>query len=313
MSRDPIGWSSGIHRLHLCRGLSLPPNECPVTQSAGAVKYTDYISAEGYIFRQHVPWPNRLQQWNTPTTSLQKGKLPSQRVSRDPIGWSSENTPTTSLQMGIFPSKRVSRDPIGWSSEIHWLHLCRGVSFPPNECSVTQSVRAVEYTDYISAEGYISLPTSVPWPNQLQQWNTPTTSLQRGIFPYQRVSRDPIGCSSGIHRLHLCRGVSLPPNECPVTQSAGAVKYTDYISADGYISLQTSVPWPNRLQQWNTPTTSLQRGIFSSKCVYRDPIGCNSGIHRLHLCRGVSLPPNECPVTQSAGAVEYTDYISAEG
>ena len=135
-----------------------------------------------------------------------------------------------------------------------------GYSFPTNECPVTQSAAAVEYTDYISAEGY-----------------------------------------------------SLPPNECPVTQSAGAVKYTDYISADGYISLQTSVPWPNRLQQWNTPTTSLQRGIFSSKCVYRDPIGCNSGIHRLHLCRGVSLPPNECPVTQSAGAVEYTDYISAEG
>ena len=149
-----------------------------------------------------------------------------------------------------------------------------------------QSVRAVEYTDYISAEGYISLPTSVPWPNRLEQWNTPTTSLQRAKFTSQRVSRDPIGwsseiyrlhlcrgvyfppnmsrdpigCSSEIHRLHLCRRVSFPPSECPVTQSAGAVK-----------------------------------------------------IHRLHLCRWVYFPPNECPVTQSAGAVKYTDYISAEG
>ena len=28
-TQDPVSWGCRIHRLHLCRGVRLPPNECP--------------------------------------------------------------------------------------------------------------------------------------------------------------------------------------------------------------------------------------------------------------------------------------------
>ena len=51
----------------------------------------------------------------------------------------------------IFPSF-LNIGPVGWRRRIYWLHLCKLVR-PLNECPVTQSAGAVEYTNYISVNG----------------------------------------------------------------------------------------------------------------------------------------------------------------
>ena len=113
------------------------------------------------------------------------------------------------LCRGVRHPQWVSCGPVGWSWRIHWLHLCRGVRLP-------------QWMSWICC---------------------------------------PLGWSCRIHRLHLCRGVRLP--------------------------------------QW-----------MSWICC---PLGWSCRIHRLHLCRGVRLPQwMSWYVAHSAGAVEYTDCISAE-
>ena len=54
-----------------------------------------------------------------------------------------------------------------------------------------------------------------------------TFSLLRSWLPSRQGSRK-------IHRPHLCRRIRRPPNEFPMTQSAGAVECTECFSAERY-------------------------------------------------------------------------------
>ena len=144
-----------------------------------------YTLFYGYKYSWHQN-SSRLGVKNTPTASLQRGKIlpfptneypvaqsagaveytdcitteekkPHQQVSYGPSRQRLKNTPTASLQRGKTSppshSQRVFCSPVGWSCRIHRLHLCRGVKTPTNEYPVAHSAGAEEYTDCISAEG----------------------------------------------------------------------------------------------------------------------------------------------------------------
>ena len=64
--------------------------------------------------------------------------------------------------------------------------------------------------------------------------------LCRGVKLAQRVSCGPVGRGCRIQRMLLCRGVKLA-QRVSVAQSAGAVEYTDCISAKCYPPPATSV------------------------------------------------------------------------
>ena len=83
--------------------------------------------------------------------------------------------------------------------------------------------------------------------------------IYRWVRLIQRVSFNPVGWDCRIHRLHLCRRVSLLQRVSFFSKSAGALEYTDSISADGQDSLK------------------------------------------------------ECPFAQSAGTAEYPNCITADG
>ena len=68
-----------------------------------------------------------------------------------------------------------------------------------------------------------------------------------------------------------------------------------------------SILWPSQLGLSNIPTSSLQRGKTSPT---NSLVGWGVRIHRMHLCRGVTLSQRKA---QLAEAVEYTDCKSAEG
>ena len=84
--------------------------------------------------------------------------------------------------------------------------------------------------------------------------------LCRRVTLPQRVSCRPVGWCSRIHQLYFCRRIR-PPSECPVAQSAGTAEYNDCISLNechGYDTKQSDGKFPLMTElYWVQSTLSL--------------------------------------------------------
>ena len=88
-----------------------------------------------------------------------------------------------------------------------------------------------------------------------------------GNYPWFQIDLSQVGLDCRIHRLHLCRGVRSPPNECPA-----------------YDSKQTDGEAPVMLELWgmrSTPSLPSLPGPFWPRVVAPDRFLC---IYQIKLC-----------------------------
>ena len=81
--------------------------------------------------------------------------------------------------------------------------------------------------------------------------------LCRKVTLPQRVSCSPVGRGSRIHQLYFCRRIR-PPSECPVAQSAGSAEYKYCISLNechGYDTKQSDGKFPLMIELYRVQST----------------------------------------------------------
>ena len=273
------------------------------------LEYTTASLQRGKTSPTSVLWPSKLRLYNTPTLYLQRDKT----------------SPMSVLWQ------------FGWGCRIHRLYHGRGVRLP-QRVSYSPVGLSLEYTDSITAE---ELDCSNECPiAQSAVGRIHRLHLSRGVRLPQWVSCGQFGWGCRIHRLYHGRGVRLP-QRVSYSLVGLSLEYTDSITAEESDCLQRVSYCPVgcgcRIHRLH-----LSRGVRLPQWVSCGQFGWGCRIHRLYHGRGVRLPQrvsyslalslvglsleytdsitaeesdssNECPIAQSAVAVEYTDCILAEG